>query len=541
MAVSFFACYSLRRTLWFFLLIPVLSLSQSLAGLTQKTQEVEVTIAEDSLGRQTPRGAVNGYFKAVSAQNFQRASQFLSLSRSQRSKSERKRIVLSLQRMLDQGGELLPESFISQKPEGRTDDDLGPETDLVGTLASKDQPISLYVENTGSATAPVWKFSSHTISQVLAVKGKRPPLLDRILPDSLKDNLIAGVPLGHWLALVVLIVVAYLVSWAVVSLFIFLMTLIWRKPGQEKANLIIHSLNLPARLYLSAWVFVFLSQQVGISMLIRQKFSSITLIIGIVAVLVLFWRATEYLGSYSKERFTALNRASAISVTMFLMRAFKIAIVVFGCITILGSLGVDVTTWLAALGIGGIALALGAQKTVENFVGSIMILADQPVRVGDFCRVDDIKGTVEQIGMRSTQLRTAERTVVTIPNGVLAANRIENFQQRDRFYFDPIFRLRLETTPDQIRFLLKAFRELLQKHEQVSPAGLKVRFTDVAAEGYRIEITSYINAPDFDAFQEVQEDLLLQLMDILASSGTGLAVATQRVFMEGFLSRPENE
>lgn len=130
---------------------------------------------------------------------------------------------------------------------------------------------------------------------------------------------------------------------------------------------------------------------------------------------------------YTRGRMNRSGRISAVSAVLFLSRTTKVAIVIIGIIAILGIIGVDVTAGLAALGIGGIALALGAQKTIENFVGSVSLIADQPLRVGDYCRVDDIKGTVESIGMRSTTLRTSARTIVTIPNGQLSASKIENY------------------------------------------------------------------------------------------------------------------
>jgi MscS family membrane protein len=228
---------------------------------------------------------------------------------------------------------------------------------------------------------------------------------------------------------------------------------------------------------------------------------------------------------------TRRGRISAISVILFLKRTTKAAIVVIGIIAILGAVGVDVTAGLAALGIGGIALALGAQKTMENFVGSVSLIADQPMRVGDYCRVDDIKGTVESIGMRSTTLRTAARTIVTIPNGQLSSSKIENYAHRDRFIFNPILLFRMETTPDQMRFLLVELRSLLYSHPAVINSSPIVRFTGITTDSLKVEVTAYIESPNVDASQEVQEDLLLRMMDIIAQSGTALAYPSQTLYM----------
>ena len=217
------------------------------------------------------------------------------------------------------------------------------------------------------------------------------------------------------------------------------------------------------------------------------------------------------------------------------------AIVVLGIIAILGTIGFDVTTGLAALGIGGIALALGAQKTIENFVGSVTLIADQPIRVGDFCSVGGTTGTVEQIGMRSTRLRTGERTVVTIPNGEFSSTRIENFAHRDRFLFTTILDLRTDTSPDQIRYLLVELRTLLYAHQMVSPDPARVRFIGIAASSLQIEIYAYIQTLAYDAFLEIREDLLLRIMDIVAASGSDFAFPSQTIYFAADKGKSETK
>jgi MscS family membrane protein len=227
---------------------------------------------------------------------------------------------------------------------------------------------------------------------------------------------------------------------------------------------------------------------------------------------------------------SARGNISGVSVALFLKRAAKIAIVVFGVIAILGAVGVDITTGLAALGIGGLALALGAQKTIENFVGSVTLITDQPIRVGDFCKVGDTMGTVEKIGMRSTRIRTLDRTLVTIPNGEFSSSKIENFAHRDRFWFHPIISLRYESTPDQIRYLLVELRAILYAHPMVTSDPARVRFIELGADSINLEVFTYVKATTFDEFLEVKEDLLLRIMDIVGESGSGFAFPSQTIY-----------
>jgi len=164
-------------------------------------------------------------------------------------------------------------------------------------------------------------------------------------------------------------------------------------------------------------------------------------------------------------------------------------------------------------------------------VGSVTLITDQPIRVGDFCKVGEISGTVESIGMRSTRLRTGERTIVTIPNGQFSSANIENYAHRDRFLFDPVFEFRMQTTPDQLRFLLVEIRTLLYAHAGVNPDPAKVRFTGLTDKGFKVEVWAYINAANFDVSQEIAEDVYLRILDIVAASGTDFAYPSQTLYM----------
>lgn len=488
----------------------------------------------DSLNRRNPRGTVNGFIQAVADQNYIRASRYLNLKRSWRSNRQRKRIVLKFQSLLDQGGDMRATSLISDKPTGLGNDDLADNQDIVGTLNADGTDIVLYVENTGGTTAanpPLWQFSAATVASISASDLDETSLLNRSLPDNLKEQTLGGVPVGHWLAVVVLVVASYIVSWLLVALAGLIVRGIWKKARQPEKWLIVRALGLPLRLYITVLLFVEISKQAGISIIIRQRFSTITVTIGIAAVLILLWRLTDILSEYINNRMTIRKRISAISVILFVRRMAKTAIIVIGVIALLGAVGFDVTTWIAALGIGGLALALGAQKTMENFVGSVSLIADQTIRVGDFCRVGEIKGTVESIGMRSTRLRTPERTIVTIPNGQFASTNVENYAHRDRFLFNPILELRMETTPNELRNVLQLTRDMLHNHDKVIDEGSKVRLTGFTQNGYKTEIYCYVQAGNIDEAQKIQEGIYMQLLDIVLQSGTDFAYPSQTLYM----------
>lgn len=514
------------------LAMPYAATAQLLGPKTEKA-EPEKEAVPDSLGRRTPNGTVKGFIQAMADQKYTRASEYLELSKkSYRREKERVRIVKTFQRLLDNNSDVIPYSLISNKETGRVDDDLNPGTDEVGTITIDDKVISLYVENQSAEGEPaLWLFSAQTVDAIAAVNIDETTLLERILPEVLKERTLGGVPVGHWLAVVVIVLVSYLLSWGLIALIGFIALFFVKKEKKEKGHAVVEAFSLPLRLYVAVLMFVGFCQQVGISIIVRQRFSYITMAIGIVAFLILLWRITDVIGTFTKKRMTLRGRISTVSIILFLQRTARVAIVIIGIIALLGVIGFDLTGWIAALGIGGLALALGAQKTMEHFVGSVSLIADQPLRVGDYCKVGEIKGTVESIGMRSTTLRTTARTVVTIPNGDLAASKIENYTHRDRFLFNPILLFRMETTPDQMRYLLVELRALLYSHPRILNSSPIVRFTGFTTDALKVEVTAYIEAPNFDESQEIQEDILLRMMDIIAKSGTALAYPSQTLYL----------
>jgi MscS family membrane protein len=191
-----------------------------------------------------------------------------------------------------------------------------------------------------------------------------------------------------------------------------------------------------------------------------------------------------------------------------------------------------VTTLLAGLGVGGLALALAAQRPIENMIGGITLYMSRPVRVGDFCRFGDTIGRVEEIGLRATRVRTLDRTVVNVPNADFVRLHLENFAERERIWYHPRIRLRYETTPDQIRFILVEVRKLLYAHPKVLADSARIRFTEFGEHSLDLDIFAYIDVRQYPKFLEVAEDLNLRIMDIIAKSGSTLAVPSQTTYLE---------
>ena len=202
-------------------------------------------------------------------------------------------------------------------------------------------------------------------------------------------------------------------------------------------------------------------------------------------------------------------------------------------IAILRHFGIDPTPALAGLGVGGIAVALAAQKTLENVIAGASLIFDEAVRVGDLLKMGQVTGTVEYIGLRSTRIRTADRTLVSVPNSQIANTTLETLSARDMYWFHPIVSLRHDTTPQQLQAVIDGIHSLLSKETTVDRSSPRVRFQRLAAFSLDVEVSAYLFARDWSHFMEVQESLLLSVTRIVEQSGTAIALPWQTA------SRPE--
>jgi MscS family membrane protein len=232
-----------------------------------------------------------------------------------------------------------------------------------------------------------------------------------------------------------------------------------------------------------------------------------------------------------KQSQLAVMLSDKVSMMELGRKLSKIIAVLVGTVVVFYIAGINIAAVLTGLGIGGIAIAFAAQKTLENLFGGIMILSDQPVRVGDFCRAGDHLGTVENIGLRSTRIRTLKRTVVSVPNGQLAAMSIENFAMRDKIWFHHTLRLRHETTTDQLRYILAGIRKMLAEHPKVEGASARIRFVRFGDSSLDLEVFAYVLETEYEPYLHIQEDLLLRIIDIVEESGTGFAFPSQTTYL----------
>jgi MscS family membrane protein len=198
----------------------------------------------------------------------------------------------------------------------------------------------------------------------------------------------------------------------------------------------------------------------------------------------------------------------------------------------LDNVGFEVGTLLAGLGIGGVAVALAAQKSLEDVFGAVTLYLGRTVGIGDFCRSGDVLGTVEEIGLRWTRLRTLGNTLVNIPNSEFAKQPLENFALRKKIWYHPRIRLRYETTPDQLRYVLVEVRKLLYGHPRVLTDPARVRFVGIGEYSFDLDVFAYVDTRDWSEYLEIAEDLNLRIMNIVTQAGTGFALPSETTYLE---------
>jgi small-conductance mechanosensitive channel len=329
-----------------------------------------------------------------------------------------------------------------------------------------------------------------------------------------------GVEIWQWLALIAYLLVASAASWLVSWTVFRLILRMRREPG--KVLSIRARFNRPLQVVIVAllgmWALRLIGLPESVDVPLRIVFGAMLSIAGG----WLAYHSIDYLGSLSERAAQRFNYRDEMLRSLLLGLA-KVAVIIGALLFLAEVLSIPYAGVIAGLGIGGIAVALAARSTIENFIGGLTLLADKPIKVGDFCRFGDQLGTVEAIGLRSVKVRSLGRTIVTIPNGEFVNLYLENYSRRDHILLHTTLQLRYETTPDQLRWVLSEVRRMLVRHPKVLAEPSRARFHSFGAYSLDIEIFAYVATQDWNDYLAIQEDLFLRIIDIVDDSGTGFA------------------
>jgi MscS family membrane protein len=505
------------------------SLNQLLPSPSEPAKASESS-PTDPLGRQTPNGTLFGFLQAVQSGNYPTAAQYLQLSPARRA-TQGEQLATQLKRVLDSAfaGSL---RTISTNPEGTVQPGLPPDREKVGTLSVDDSEADVILVRVNDPNAgKIWLFSADTLAKIPGFyELVQAHQVETHVPKALVKTQLLGMPVWLWLALLLAVPVAAGLAWVLIEL-VVLPLMLWRK--HRKQPQLADWLRVSGAVWLVLGVLIhrILASYLGMPLLHRHYYYMTARVVLIIAVGWLALRVLSRGMERLRDRAIARGSTGTGSLVLLGQRVLKVLVVLFAGLTVLGALGFNLTTALAGLGIGGLAIGFGAQKTIENLFGGISLLGDEVIRVGDTCNFNGRVGSVEDISLRSTRIRTVERTELSIPNGTLATMNVENLSRRDKILFNPKVGLRYETTPDQLRYVLTEARRLLYQHPKVETASARIRFSGLEDSWLALEVFSYVLTRDVAEFTAIREDILLRLMEIVAEAGTGFAFPSQTVYL----------
>lgn len=347
----------------------------------------------------------------------------------------------------------------------------------------------------------------------------------RSLPDEWRTVEWLGLERWQWLAIPTLFALVAVVTWVLVRVTSQVTKWLLRK--QPEWQRVTQQQEGPLKLWWAGWLGRLAIRALGLSAPVTGGLDTL---LQIAVVVAFFWGVLRGLQGWTERYLSssvAVSRPGSRALVSLVSRTSQFVLAAFAILATLSLLGYSVGNVLAGLGIGGIALALGAQKTLENLFGAFALAVDQPVREGDFVKVDDaVTGTVERIGLRSTQLRTLDRTVVTIPNGKLADMRLENYAARDRIRLFTVIALAHETTTQQLERVIASFHETLKAEEKLWPDRFSVRLIAISPTSLDVEVMAWFKAADFDDFKAIRERVFYRFLQTIDEVGTELARPT---------------
>jgi MscS family membrane protein len=483
--------------------------------------------------RGTPREAVEGFLSECQRGRFDLAAYYLDLDAVPAAAQRRegallaRRLMLVLQRT---GGVDL--EALSNQPLGTPEAGLPENEQRFATVSVGHRPFELVLAHRFDAElGHVWTVSRDTVAEIDLLYGAHGfGWVGDHAPLVLFAVSFAGLQLWQWLALVLGVLVAWFVSrylgrWAVA-----VMHRVVQRTGVGWDDTVAAALDGPLGFLLWAGILALVARRLGLAPEAWVIARQICKVLALVGVGWFLMRLIDQSAHHIRRTAAAATMVNVGFLPMAVRFTKATAVVLVG-LAAMDVVGIKVLAILAGLGLGGVALAFAAQKTLENVFGTISIAGDRPFEVGDFVTIGTDSGTVEDVGFRSTRLRTVARTLVTIPNGVVAAGRVENYSSRDRIMYNPVLGLAYDTSPAQLAYVIEEVKRLLASHGRVSQDGWRVRFASFGQSSLNVEVWCWIDTRDFLEYTGVVEQLNFSLAEIVQRAGTSFAFPSRTVYM----------
>jgi MscS family membrane protein len=500
----------------------ILALVLLVGVLRAQPPAAETAESRDPLGRNTPQGSIFRFLEACHAREYSKAAYYLDLRRM--SPPERSKagpdLAVQLEDLLDDTP--FDIATLSRDPAGDQSDGLPTQFEHLDSFHINGQTLDMQLERVQlSPGLHVWLVSAGSVAMIPTahqIVAETP--FEKKLPQLLVTFEVLDTPVWRWIALLMMGIALWFLAGAVAWALVAAMRSVTGAP----------LFRGPLRLCLATagfWGALELAPPATLSRLFLDRVVEILFFLALAGVTAVF---ADIVADRWQSRLDPRVQSVSYSVLPLGRQILKLFLYLAAFLGVISTWGYDTTKILAGLGVGGLAVALAAQKTIEHLFGGVSVIGDRPVLVGDVCRFGDRTGTVMHIGLRSTRIRTPDRTVISVPNGQFSSMALENFSRRDKIWFHPTLNLRRDTTSEQLSQVLASIRQILGSQPKVEVGNIPVRFVGVGTYSLDVEVSAYVRTADYDEFLALQQELLLQMLQAVEHAGAALAVPLQESF-----------
>jgi MscS family membrane protein len=503
------------------------SKEKSEQDLEQPDYADNYNVTKDDFERGQPRSAIAGYLSALRSGDLTLATNYLDY----RNLSD-KTLSVGKDELARQLGVVLNRTLwvdlnsISSLKEGRKNDNLPSYRELIGKVDYQGNNVDILLQRVPRVKdkIKIWKISNATVEKIprLFKRYSYSPL-GEFLAKKLPAVDLFGVMLWQWLYFLLMLVLYYFIAKILTWVVAFGIKRIYTKVSNE----VLRFIKEPFALLIAVIFARNFHDEANVTIALRAVTEGSTLLI--IAWCWVTFRFIDLMKVLLAEKFIAQDKPLAVYLLRPAGTVIKIMIFSIAGLNWLENLGFNASTLLAGLGIGGLAIALAAQKTVENIIGAITLYTSAPIRIGNFCRFGNSLGVVEEIGLRATRIRTIDRSVIYVANAKFIDMNIENYSEREKMAFKPKIFLTPDTPRENIDALLVAIRSMLSSTDSLATSPLRSHFKAYTIYGLELDIFAYVNTTDFDVFLDEINQLNLNILALLNEHGCKVQVISERV------------
>ena len=258
-------------------------------------------------------------------------------------------------------------------------------------------------------------------------------------------------------------------------------------------------------------------------------------------IFTFFWVLYNSTKVFEKDIFNLFGRKLSTEIGIFLVKSIKVFIIGLGFVAILQNFGINVSAFIASLGLGGLAFALAAKDTAANLFGGFAILTDNIFKIGDWVKIGSVEGIVEDMGMRTTKIRAFDKRLIVMPNANIANSAVDNFSRRDRRRIKMRLGLTYSTTPEQMKIILKEIREMLFNHPMIHNEPLFVYFDEFDDSSLSLFFYLFTTTAVWEEYLKIREDINLKIIEIVEKNGSSFAFPSQSIYFENDLKIKNNQ